>query len=82
VRESDGTTNALGFGDGVLLTGADAEALRAMRADFLRSDPVRRGIPSIVIRNGDGPVYFVRVRDTIPFEDERGLIPMLHRWPG
>lgn len=82
VSEATGESEALGYGDGILFTGPDAEALRTLRNEFVRNDPASTGLAAIMIRDGDGPFYYVDVRDTTPFEDELGLIPMLHRWPG
>ncbi len=65
---------ALGFGDGVLITGADAEALRVMRQGFL--DSGAPGSSMLVAAGGGGQLYEVSVRDTTPFEDGRGLVVM------
>jgi hypothetical protein len=72
---SEADIPALRFGDGVLMTGADAEALRAMRRHFLDSGARRTGI-GMLVHDDAGQLYEVNVRDTTPFEDERGLVAM------
>ncbi len=70
------------YGEGALLTGADADALRALRADYLRRAPDGFAVipgASIAVQDGTGPIYFVNVRDTTPFEDARGLVSWLSR---
>jgi len=77
VAVSADAAHTLSFGDGVLITGTDADALRALGRDFLASGAQRTGIP-ILVHDDGGQLYEVSVRDTTPFEDARGLI----RWPG
>ena len=65
----------------VVLSGPDADALRVLRREFL--DGEHGDFPSaghsMLISDTDGPLYFVNVRDTTPFEDERGVISWLPR---
>jgi hypothetical protein len=66
--------STLGFGESTLAVGADGSALRELRR-FVGDG----GAPSIYIaptQDQQPPDYRLYVRDSIPWEDENGLVPV------
>lgn len=61
------------FGQGLLASGNDAMLLRELRGQYLVSWASSVS-PSIEVRDAAGVRYSVFVRDTLPFEDENGLV--------
>lgn len=71
----------LEFGEGVLFEGTKADSLRKLRAEYrdgLHGNWYYRYIP-IDDPTGESAGYRAYVRDTLPFEDDRGIVvpPML-----
>jgi len=71
--------SSLGYGAGHLLTGAGAEIMRSLRRSYVSGVHGGFWYRYLPILEADGTFYEVAVRDTTPYEDERGLIPMLHQ---
>jgi hypothetical protein len=75
VAISEAEALELGFGDGTRISGTDGDALRALRrqlAGFV-SVPVAGYI--WYTREEQPPEYRLYLRDSIPWEDDRGLVP-------
>jgi hypothetical protein len=71
VAITEGEAYLLGEGGGRVASGADAEALRALRATYRQTAML---VPQIPVKDSAGRWYKLFFRDTIPYEDERGLI--------
>jgi hypothetical protein len=63
----------LAWGHGHRASAADADALRALRAEFA-SSPVAELVPHLPIKDARGDRYKLFLRDAMPYEDEAGLI--------
>lgn len=63
---------ALGYGAGVLLD-EETDRLRDLRESY-RSSPVRRAVDHLPVKDAEGVRYRLYLRDTLPFEDESGLV--------
>lgn len=69
-------TDAVGFGEGTLEDDvASAQALEDLKTSFLRGDHGAFVWDALPVTSG-GAYYLLYVRDALPFEDERGLVPL------
>lgn len=68
-------------GDSLLARDSDAEELRKLRTSWLAGEFGYKDIGYIPIEGTSGDLYELRVRDSIPLEDDRGilLLPFLQR---
>lgn len=66
----------IGLGEGTLEDDpVSAQALKELRASFLRGDHGAFGWDMLPVVS-DGAYYRLYLRDVLPFEDERGLVPL------
>lgn len=69
-------TGNIGFGQGTLEDDmASAQVLKELRASFLRGDHGAFTWNMLPVK-ADGAYYGLHLRDTLPFEDERGIVPL------
>jgi hypothetical protein len=69
-------TGIVDVGEGVLENDPpSAQALKELRASFVRGDHGALGWNMLPIKS-DGAYYQLYLRDVLPFEDERGLVPL------
>ncbi len=66
------------YGDGIRLAGADADVMRRLRREYMAGEHGPWWYGFIPIRDEAGTLYEVYVRDSSPFENDRGLIDWLH----
>jgi hypothetical protein len=70
------TADSIEFGEGTLEDDpASARALKELRASFLRGDH-GAFVWDMLPVTSDGAYYRLYLRDVLPFEDERGLVPL------
>lgn len=70
---SESEAAQLSWGRGQIASNQDADSLRALRAGF-RDSPLVGLVPHIPVKDSNGFRYKLFLRDTIPYEDETGLI--------
>ena len=70
-----GAANDLQPGDGHSATGTDAAALRKIRDEHLAGKIGFKDMDFAPIEQPDSGLYQLRVRDSIPLENDRGLLP-------
>ena len=75
---SAGEAYVLPYGSGILLSGADADALRELRRSYVAGEHGLWWYRFIPIVDDEGALHELSVRDTTLFENERGLIDWLH----
>jgi len=63
-------------GDGFLVTGDAAETLRRYRREYYNREYGDFWYVYLPIKDEDGTMYMVYARDTIPLEDDRGLVQL------
>lgn len=73
----------ISYGDGVRVTGTDADALRRLRSEYMADEHGVWWYRYIPIVDDAGALHELYFRDTSPFENDRGLIGWLHDpWTG
>lgn len=63
----------MAWGGGRLASRTDAHALRSLRATY-RDTSTAEWLPHVPVKDREGNRYHLFFRDTIPYEDEQGLI--------